>query len=208
MRPFWDGGRRYGVSLTRDMTERNRTEQALVLFRSLLDHTNDAIEVIDPKSGRFIDVNEQACRVHGYEREAYLALTVPDIDPKVTEGEWSGFVADMKEQGSRVFEAERRRRDGTILPVEINANYIVLDRDYLLAVVRDITERKRAERALLESHALLHAVVEGTSDAIFVKDLEGRYLMINSSGARLIGKTVKEVIGRGRPRPLLTRNGG
>ncbi len=72
----------------------------------------------------------------------------------------------------------------------------MLDRDYVLAVVRDITERKRAERALLESRTLLHAVVEGTSDAIFVKDLEGRYLMINSSGARLLGKTVNEVIGK------------
>jgi len=62
--------------------------------------------------------------------------------------------------------------------------------------VHDITDRKRAERALTESHSLLNAVVEGTSDAVFVKDLEGRYLMINSAGARFLGKTVEEVIGR------------
>jgi PAS domain S-box-containing protein len=162
----------------------------------LLDHTNDAIEVIDPETGRFVDVNEQACRVHGYDREAYLTLTVADVDPKVTEREWPGLVEDMKGLGSRVFEAVRRRRDGSFLPVEINVSYIELDRAYLLAVVRDITERKRSERALLESHSLLNAVVEGTSDAIFVKDLEGRYLMINTSGARFIGKTVEEVIGK------------
>jgi two-component system cell cycle sensor histidine kinase/response regulator CckA len=90
----------------------------------------------------------------------------------------------------------RRRRDATILPVEVNVSYIELDRPYLLAVVRDITERKRSESALLESHTLLNAVVEGTSDAIFVKDLEGRYLMINSSGARLFGRTVEEVVGQ------------
>ncbi len=196
VRPFWEGGRRYAVSLARDMTERKRTEQALSLFRSLLDHTNDAIEVIDPETGRFIDVNEQACRVHGYHRDEYLTLTVPDIEPRVDEREWPRMVEQMKGLGSRVFEAMRRRRDGTLFPVEVNATYIELERAYLLAVVRDITERKRSERALLESHTLLNAVVEGTSDAIFVKDLEGRYLMINTSGARFLGKKVEEVIGK------------
>jgi two-component system cell cycle sensor histidine kinase/response regulator CckA len=63
-------------------------------------------------------------------------------------------------------------------------------------VVQDITERKRAERALTESHALLHAIVEGTADAVFVKDLEGRYLLINSAGARFLGLNAADVIGR------------
>ncbi len=57
-------------------------------------------------------------------------------------------------------------------------------------------ERKRAEEALRESHNLLHAVMEGTTDAIFVKDGQGRYLMINPAGARFLGKAVAEVIGQ------------
>ena len=57
-------------------------------------------------------------------------------------------------------------------------------RRFAVALVRDITQRKAAERALIESHSLLNAVVEGTSGAVFVKDLDGRYLMINSAGAR------------------------
>jgi len=60
----------------------------------------------------------------------------------------------------------------------------------------DVTERKRAEEALRQSHALLNAVAEGTSDAVFVKDLQGRYLMINTAGARFLGKTVNEVVGK------------
>jgi two-component system cell cycle sensor histidine kinase/response regulator CckA len=60
----------------------------------------------------------------------------------------------------------------------------------------DVTERKRAEQALRESHGLLKAVVEGTSDAVFLKDLNGRYLMINSAGARFLGKSVGEVLGK------------
>lgn len=61
-----------------------------------------------------------------------------------------------------------------------------------MGLVRDITARKQAERALNESHSLLQAVVEGTSDPFFIKDLQGRYLMINSAGADSLGRTVAE----------------
>jgi PAS domain S-box-containing protein len=56
--------------------------------------------------------------------------------------------------------------------------------------------RKRAEESLRQSYALLHAVSEGTTDAVYVKDRQSRYLMINTAGARFIGKTVAEVIGK------------
>jgi PAS domain S-box-containing protein len=110
--------------------------------------------------------------------------------------QWRALKDSVRAAGSRVIESEHRRKDGTTFAAEVNLTYIRLDRDYLLAVVRDISERKRAQSALVESHSLLRAVVEGTSDAVFVKDLDGRYLMINTAGARLLGKTVEEVVGR------------
>jgi PAS domain S-box-containing protein len=60
----------------------------------------------------------------------------------------------------------------------------------------DITPRKQAEESLRHSYNLLRAVIEGTSDAVFVKDRQGRYLMINTAGARFLGKTVAEVLGK------------
>jgi len=66
-----------------------------------------------------------------------------------------------------------------------------------VAALRDeIAERKAAEKALREERALLEAVIEGTTDAIFAKDSQGRFLLINSAGARHIGKSVEEVIGK------------
>jgi PAS domain S-box-containing protein len=62
--------------------------------------------------------------------------------------------------------------------------------------VQDITDRRRAEQAMAESLNLLNAVIEGTDDAVFVKDVEGRYLMVNSAAARNIGKPPAEVVGR------------
>ncbi len=60
----------------------------------------------------------------------------------------------------------------------------------------EIRERQRAVEGQLESYALLHAVIEGSNDSIFVKDLKGRYLMINSAGARQRGTVVDNVIGK------------
>ena len=65
-----------------------------------------------------------------------------------------------------------------------------------LALGAVVVERARAETALGENHALLAAIVEGTSDAVFAKDLEGRYLLINKAGARFIGKQIEEIVGQ------------
>jgi len=65
-----------------------------------------------------------------------------------------------------------------------------------VGTVQDITQQKQTEQQLTRSLDLLHAVTEGTTDAIFAKDVQGRYLMINSSGARLVGKTQEEILGQ------------
>ncbi|HKQ62751.1 MAG TPA: diguanylate cyclase [Candidatus Polarisedimenticolaceae bacterium] len=65
-----------------------------------------------------------------------------------------------------------------------------------LASERELKARRQSERSLAENYALLQAVTEGTPDAIFAKDLEGRYKMINRAGARLIGRPAAEILGR------------
>jgi two-component system cell cycle sensor histidine kinase/response regulator CckA len=190
------GRPRRAFGVVQDVTERKRSSEALALFRRLIDHTNDGIEVLDPDSGRFLDVNRQACVAHGYTREEYLALHASDIDPRLAGDAWRRTAEEIRRAGSRVCESVHRRKDGSLFPVEVNVAFVRLDRDYLLAVVRDITERERANHALIESHSLLNAVVEGTSDSVFVKDLLGRYLMINTVGARSLGRTVEEVVGK------------
>lgn len=90
------------------------------------------------------------------------------------------------------------RKNGSLLWAEETACAIrdVKGNLVLLIVCEDISERKEAEQALSDSHTLLQAIVESTTDEIFVKDRQGRYLMINRAGAAVLGKTVAEVIGR------------
>ncbi len=66
----------------------------------------------------------------------------------------------------------------------------------MFGTVQDVTDRKQAENELKGSHDLLQSVMEGTTDAVFVKDLRGRYLMIKRAGAEALGKSVEEIIGK------------
>jgi two-component system, cell cycle sensor histidine kinase and response regulator CckA len=153
-----------------DITERKRAEEALLLFRGLIDRSNDAIEVIDPETGRFLDVNETACLAHGYTRDEYLTLSVPDVAPSADPGAWARNLEQLRKLGSRLHVGWHRRKDGSIFPVEVNITYVRLNRDYIVAVVRDVTERRRAEDALRRSEERLRQAVRVSNLGIFDHD--------------------------------------
>jgi PAS domain S-box-containing protein len=178
------------------ITERKRTEEALLLFRALIDRSNDSIEVIDPETGRFLDVNETACLAHGYTREEYLTLSVRDVAPTSDPAAWARNLEQLRRLGSRLHVGLHRRKDGSTFPVEVNITYVRLNRDYVVAVVRDVTERRRAEEELQRTANLLRAVADETTDAVFVKDRNGKYLLMNEAAARFVGKSVVEVVGK------------
>ena len=92
-----DTQRMLGIAV--DITERRHSEEALRLFRKLIDQTNDAIEVVDPKTLRFLDVNDKCCHDLGYSRDELLSLKVHDIDPGVTESLRQGLSRSSSDQG-------------------------------------------------------------------------------------------------------------
>lgn len=124
-----------------------KAEAELKLFRNLLDQANDAIFVIDPETGCFLDINAQACSNLGYGLEELRKMCVWDIEMLIPDiFSWKARVQEVKKEGHAVREGRQRRKDGTVFPVEVNASYIVLEkRDYFVAVVRDVTERKKME---------------------------------------------------------------
>ncbi len=136
-----------------DITEQRRTEASLRLFRELIDESSDAIEVVDPETLRFLDVNERACRDLGYTRAEMLSLRVYDIDPFLDESSVQKCQKELDDMGFRRFDAIHRRKDGSTYPVEINLKRVQLDRAYSVNVVRDITERKRSDEVLRQKDA-------------------------------------------------------
>ncbi len=138
-----------------DITERRQAEESLRLFRKLIDESNDAIHVVDPKTLRFLDVNDQCCRDLGYTREELLSLSVFDIDPTLDESFLERIHEALDQSGSMTFESLHRRKDGSTYPVEINKKNVELDCVYVVNIVRDITERKRVEEALRQNQQAL-----------------------------------------------------
>lgn len=141
-----DAQRMLGIAV--DITQRRHSQESLRLFRKLIDQSSDAIEVVDPETLRFLDVNDRACHDLGYSRDELLSLNVKDIDPMVNEDSMARVGKQIEQSGFVTFESLHRRKDGSTYPVEINLNRVQLERAYLVNVVRDITERKRVEESL------------------------------------------------------------
>jgi len=177
----------YLVGMWQDITEDTLAAEALrkanddlSLFRKLLDNSSDAIEVIDPVTLRFLDVNETACRELGYSREELLTMKIQDIDPDMDTDSVVMVNEHLKESGSARFETTHRRKDGAIFPVEVNIGTVTLEKTYFLNIVRDITERKQATQALEESEHRFRAILDATMDGILVVDAQSQAIVMGN----------------------------
>ena len=194
-----DGAPTRMFGMMQDITELRRAGEALreseVRFRTIVEHAADAFFLLDEQK-TVVDVNRQACQSLGYSREELIGMNPTEFDTCLDAAMMQVLDERLSAGETITFETLHRRKDQTVFPVEIRTVQFDQGGTRFLALVRDITERRRAEQALIESHALLNAVVEGTSDPIFIKDLQGRYLMINSAGAHSLGQTVAQMVGK------------
>ena len=182
-----------------NLRERGRTVRDFNLFRTLIDRSNDAIEVVDPDTLRFLDVNKKACAELGYERDELLALSVFDIDPVITVDSAAKTQNKLRSVGIAVFESVRRRKDGSTFPVEVNLQHVELDRNYIVNVVRNITDRKRMTAALREREDHYRELVEHSTDLICTHDLDGRMLSVNQAAVRILGYSRDEILNTPMP---------
>lgn len=177
-----------------DITERKESERSLKLFRTLIDHSNDAVEVVEPETLRFLDVNERSCRELGYTREELLSMTVGDIDPNVGPSTCQTVLERLGPGESVLKQTIHKRKDGSTYPVETSLKYVQLDRGYIIVVARNISERVKAEEALRESEDRYRDLVEHSEDLVCTHDLEGSLLSMNPAPARILGYEVAELL--------------
>src|SRR5579859_6296548 len=177
-----------------DITRLRAADRSLRLFRTLIDQSNDAVEVVDPETLRFLDVNEQACRDLGYTRGELLSMTVYDIDPNLNEPGRASMVGRLRQGECVLKENIHRRKDRTTFPVENSMKHVRLDRDYLIAVSRDISNRKKSEAALRDSEDRYRDLIEHSEDLICTHDLEGNLISANPAPARCLGYEVEELL--------------
>ena len=133
------------------IAERKKAEEKMQLFRNLIERSNDCIFVVEPKWGRFMDVNNRACDSLGYTQKEFLnEVTFREIDESIPDDySWRKQIEELKQKGDVVKEAEYRRKDGTSFFVETSLKFVTQEKqDYIIAIARDIAERKRAEAKL------------------------------------------------------------
>lgn len=198
------GGRLFSLVLTpipvggylniygRDVTDLRRVESGLQLFRTLVDRSTDAIQVVDPATARFVDLSESACRQLGYSRTELLGLTVLEVTPSFDRARFDSVTDRLRQVGTTMFETTQRRRDGTLIPVEVSLSLVQLDREYAVAILRDITERKRIEQHL----GLLNTALLAAPNAVVLTDEHGIISWVNPAFTQLTGYALAEAVGQ------------
>jgi PAS domain S-box-containing protein len=188
----------------RDITERWRVEEELrrseKLFRTMFDLSAIGMAQVSPE-GRYLRVNRKLCQMLGYSEEELLHLTLYDVTHPEDRQISAAKLTDSFADGSEEYSIDKRyvRKGGEIIWVQINWTVIPEAGGRLrrsVASIQDITERKRAEESLRAKEAQLRSILDHSAAVIFVKDLEGRYLLINHQYEVLHGVTEAEVKGK------------
>ena len=177
------GTARRFIGTNLDITERRRAEGELRLKEKLLDGASDSIFLHD-LAGQFLYLNEAAYKSRGYEKEELMSLNLPALLTPELLKDRPGRLQELQAQGEMIFEAAHRRKDGSVMPVEIHARLLDLDdRRLILSVTRDITERKQAEEAMRTAAQQWRTTFDAISDAVCLLDRGGRIIQSNRAMA-------------------------
>ncbi|MDR3620995.1 MAG: PAS domain S-box protein, partial [Paludisphaera borealis] len=216
-----DEGRPIGLfAFVTEISQRIQAEEALLdserRARTIFDGIHDAVLVHD-QNRSILDANPAASRLLGYSRAELVGMNTARIDAPDFAAGFEDRLKRQLEDGRLSCEGTFLTKDGRTIPVEITTSTIQFDEQLaILAVIRDITERKALERtrrefarvqmqsaqaleaknrALSQSEERYRRLTEGSLDAIVVTDGQGRILLFNPAAETIFGHESKEVIG-------------
>ena len=194
------------LGISRDISARKQAEHALreseERYRTLVETSPDGITVTDLE-GRFIMVNHRALELQGYESFEQLQATGRTAFDLIAPVDRARALANAQRtfaQGSiSNVEYTIERADGSTYPSEVSAR-IIYDAagrpKTMVALARDITERKRVERALSDEKERLQVTLASIADGVLTTDIHGQILLVNPVAAELTGWDAGEVVGR------------
>ncbi len=199
---LWDkDGKLFGImGATRDITERKRMEEALreseKHYSALVGSLTDAVFKI---KGRVITwCNDKVDEIYGYTKDELIGkkpifLFPVAVNPLEFIG---GVITTIEERGSFHSSGRVKRKDGSMVDIEYSISQIPgRESAELVAVARDITERRQMEEALRESELLATATIEGMADGVMLVGMDGKVAYINKAFEKMLGYKIEELVG-------------
>jgi PAS domain S-box-containing protein len=187
----------------RDVSENIRNEQEKrelqLSYQTLFNSTTDAIMIMHAEGenrGQIVSANPAAAAMHGYHLDEFLKLNIRDLDTPA-EAEHLAQRLERVLRGEKLtFILEHRKKDGTIFPLEVTTGLVEVNgQRFVMAIDRDITERKKQEQALLDSEQRFRRLQEASFGGIVIHD-NGVIIDANSGLATMSGYTLDELIGK------------
>ncbi len=187
------------LGIATNLSSRKAAERQLYLLNFALDHILEGIYLMEGLSPRFSYVNQGAALALGYTREELTGgMGVCDIDPAMTRPQWDELAPRIRQARQATMESTHRARDGRIIPIEVTGNYFEFEgREYNMAIVRDISERKAAEAEVRSRERSLRTLVENTPDLLVRWDRNLNRLFANPAFAEALGQTVEDLLAGG-----------
>jgi len=182
--------------LKREMGEREKAEKALreseEKFKTTFDKAKDAI-FIESLDGKILDVNKAVCSMLGYTKDELLAKRVGDIVPPEIAAAFSPVIQRKSIKEGVYIQTEDMRKDGSRVPIEVSNTLVKIGgEDRVIAIARDISERRRVNKELLKFKTISDEANYGTA----IADLDGNLIYINRYFARLHQYDPEELIGK------------
>jgi len=172
--------------------------EELERLKAFLDHSNDAIFLIEAPSGRITDVNQSASRQMGWTREEFLAASLFDMSELGQSAAAEELMRlPVESDGGGVLVVTRLfLKDGGTFPAELSLNRMEFrGNSFVLVVARDITERARVEAELLRAKEYTEDLIQGANVIVVGLDTAGRVILFNRTAEQITGYTSAEVLG-------------
>ncbi|MGZ8422423.1 MAG: PAS domain S-box protein, partial [Nitrospira sp.] len=203
---FTPQGQCYALcGMTTDITERKRAEEALLesegRLRSIVQSTGDAIILMDTE-GQVAFWNNGAEKTFGYTAKEMVGQPMTRIIPERFREAHQRGVQRVAAAGkltvqASMFELVGLRKDGTEFPLEFSlAAWTAKSTLFITGIIRDISERVKAEEALRASEARFKAIMDYSPSMIFIKDAKGRYLQVNRRTEKTLLLTGTDIVGK------------
>ena len=152
--------------------EKKKKRQSEDQFQTLLQTAMDGFWLADV-NGKILQVNKAYCQMSGYTEQELLTMRITDLESAETADATATHIQTIITNGEDRFESKHHKKDGSVFDVEVNVQFKDIEGGRFVAFLQDITERKEAEKKIVESEARHSSMILNISDVIGIIGADG-----------------------------------